>query len=177
MLSKYYSQSWQKSKDPDNLPCSPCWTTVKKGFPTFTEGVCWSVGRTSNLKFWEDKWVKGDFLREMMVGPLRVWEHNLTIMEVFQEGNWNWDIISYELPREIKEKICVIPMQLWGNKKDILMWKFTRDGEFSTALAYALLRPKEDESQTFIGKNGFGSLTFGPRSSFSFGCVTMIVCL
>ena len=33
--------------------------------------------------------MKGDFLREMMVGPLRVWEHNLTIVEVFKEGNWN----------------------------------------------------------------------------------------
>ena len=83
---------------------------MKKGFPTFAEGVCWSVGRNSNLKFWEDKWVKGDSLREMMAGPLRVGEYNLTIAEVFQEGNWNWDIISYELPREIKEKICAIPM-------------------------------------------------------------------
>ena len=125
---------------------------MKKGFPTFAEGVCWSVGRNSNLKFWEDKWVKGDSLREMMAGPLRVGEYNLTIVEVFQEGNWNWDIISYEFPREIKEKICAIPMQLWGDKEDTLMWKFTRDREFSTTSAYALLKPEEDESQTFIGK-------------------------
>ena len=96
--------------------------------------------------------MKGDSLREMMAGPLRVGEHNLTIVEVFQEGNWNWDIISYELPREIKEKICAIPMQLWGDKEDTLMWKFTRDREFSTTSAYALLKPEEDESQTFIGK-------------------------
>ena len=54
--------------------------------------------------------MKGDYLREMMAGPLRVGEYNLTIAEVFQEGNWNWDIISYEFPREIKEKICANPM-------------------------------------------------------------------
>ena len=40
MLRKYCSQSQQKAKDPDKLPCSPCWTVLKKGFPTFVEGLC-----------------------------------------------------------------------------------------------------------------------------------------
>lgn len=83
MLNKYCSQSRRKSKESDKLPCSPCWTAMKKGFPTFVEGVCWSVGRNSNLKFWGDKWVKDDLLREMMAGPLRAGENNLTIAEVF----------------------------------------------------------------------------------------------
>nr|POE61764.1 putative ribonuclease h protein [Quercus suber] len=132
MLRKYCSQSRQKAKDPDKLPCSLCWTAVKKGFPTFVEGICWSVGRNSKLKFWEDKWVKGESLRELMAGPLRVEEYKLII-------------------KEIKEQICAIPMQLWGDKEDTLMWKFTRDGEFSMASAYALLRPQDNENQTFEG--------------------------
>nr|POE86054.1 putative ribonuclease h protein [Quercus suber] len=132
MLRKYCSQSRQKANDPDKLPCSLCWTAVKKGFPTFVEGICWSVGRNSKLKFWEDKWVKGESLRELMAGPLRVEEYKLII-------------------KEIKEQICAIPMQLWGDKEDTLMWKFTRDGEFSMASAYALLRPQDNENQTFEG--------------------------
>ena len=48
---------------------------MKKGFPTFVEGICWSVGRNSKLKFWEDIWVKGESLREMMAGLLRVEEY------------------------------------------------------------------------------------------------------
>ena len=75
MLRKYCSQSRQKGKDLDKLPCSPCWIAVKKGFPIFVEGICWSVGRNSKLKFWEDIWVKGESLRELMVGPLRVEEY------------------------------------------------------------------------------------------------------
>ena len=54
--------------------------------------------------------------------------------------------ISYDLPREVKERICAIPMQLWGDKEDTLMWKFIRDGEFSTALTYALLKPEDKEN-------------------------------
>nr|POE65570.1 putative ribonuclease h protein [Quercus suber] len=124
---------------------------VKKGFPTFVEGICWSVGRGSKLKFWEDKWVKGKSLKELMARPLWVEELNLTIAEVFQGGHWNWEKISYDLPREIKEQICDIPMQLWGEKEDIMMWKFTRDGEFSTTSAYAQLRPEDTENQPFEG--------------------------
>ena len=83
MLRKYCSQSQQKAKDPDKLPCSPCWTVVKKGYPTFVEGICWNVGRNSKLKFWENKWVNGESLRELMAGPLQVEEYKLTIVEIF----------------------------------------------------------------------------------------------
>jgi len=86
-----------------------------------------------------------------MAGPLRVEELNLTIAEIFKGGQWNWERISYDLPREIKEQICAIPMQLWGEKEDTMMWKFTRDGEFSMALAYAQLRPEDTKNQTFEG--------------------------
>ena len=65
ILRKYCSISRQTARDPDKLPCSPCWTAVKTGFPTFVDGICWSVGRRSKLKFWEDKWVKGKSVVEL----------------------------------------------------------------------------------------------------------------
>ena len=54
--------------------------------------------------------MNGESLRELMAGPLQVEEYKLTIAKIFQGGQWNWDRISYDLPREIKEKICAIPM-------------------------------------------------------------------
>lgn len=105
ILKKYCSQSRRNSKDPDKLPCSPCWTAVKKEFPIFAKGMCWSVGKNSNLKFWMDKWVKGNSLRDMVEGPLTPREANLTIGEIFQDGERNWDIISFELLRQIKDEI------------------------------------------------------------------------
>ena len=124
---------------------------MKTGFPTFVDGICWSVGRRSKLKFWEDKWVKGKSVRELIAGPLRDEELHLTIAEMFQGDQWNWNRISFNLPREIKEQICATPMQLWGEKEDTMMWKFTRDGEFSTASAYAQLKPESTENQIFEG--------------------------
>ena len=89
ILSKYCSNSRQTTRDPDKLPCSPCWTVVKTGFPTFVDGIFWSVGRRSKLKFWEDKWVKGKSVRELITGPLPDEELHLTIAEMFQGDQWN----------------------------------------------------------------------------------------
>lgn len=64
--------------------------------------MCWSVGKNSRLNFWGDKWVKGNSLRSMVKG---VWGANLTINDIFQEGNWSWNLISFDLPSEVKDKI------------------------------------------------------------------------
>lgn len=121
-----------------------------------------------------DSWVKGNSLRSMVEGPLTPREANLTIGEIFQDGEWNWDIISFELPRQIKDEICAIPMQLYGEKKDALMWKFSQDGEFNMALAYALTNPKKP-ILNLLWVIGFGSSTYGLRLARSCGYVTTTV--
>ena len=95
--------------------------------------------------------MKGKSVRELIAGPLRDEELHLTTAEMFQGDQWNWNRISFNLLREIKEQICATPMQLWGEKEDTMIWKFTRDGEFSTALAYAQLKPESIENQIFEG--------------------------
>jgi len=60
-------------------------------------------------------------------------------------------------------------MQLWGDKEDTLMWKFTRDGEFSMASTYALLHPRIMKTRP-LKEIRFGSLTFDQK-------LTMIVFL
>ena len=49
---------------------------------------------------------------------------------------WNWDLISFELPDTIKDRIKAILIQDFGQREDSLMWRFTRDGDFSTKSAY-----------------------------------------
>lgn len=42
-------------------------------------------------------------------------------------------------------------MQLYGEEKDSLMWKFSRDGKFNMASAYALINFEELNPQAFMG--------------------------
>ena len=40
ILRKYCSSDRRRSRDPDKLPASPNWTTIKLGFQTFVKGIC-----------------------------------------------------------------------------------------------------------------------------------------
>lgn len=87
----------------------------------------------------------------MVEGPLTPREANLAIADIFQEGNRNWDSISFDLPSGIKDKVCATPMQIYDEKKDSLMWKSSYDGEFDMALDYALNFPTKNNPQVFVG--------------------------
>lgn len=56
-----------------------------------------------------------------MARPLRVGEYKLTIEEIFQGGRWNWDRISYDLPREIIKKTFTF-LNNFFFKEDILLY-------------------------------------------------------
>ena len=65
--------------------------------------------------------MKGCSVREMIEGPLTQSESELTIANVFQEGRWCWEKLSFELPKDVLEKTLSVPMQLFGEKKDTLI--------------------------------------------------------
>jgi len=46
---------------------------------------------------------------------------NLTVAKASHEGIWDWGKISFDLPKEIKDKIMAIPIQIFGEKEDSLI--------------------------------------------------------
>ena len=140
ILNKYCSWTRRISKDPNKLPCSSVWTAFKAGFLVFEKGVCWNAGTNSKLHFWGSKWMKGGSVRELIEGSLTQFDSELTIANVFQEGRWCWEKLSFVLPKEVLEKILAVPMQMFGEKEDTLVWKLSQNGEFNAASAYDLAR-------------------------------------
>lgn len=74
-------------------------------------------------------------------------------MEEFRgaEG-WNWNLISFELPDTIKDRVKAIPIQVFGQSEDSLMWRFTRDGDFSTKSAYLQYIEDNNAETSFQGQ-------------------------
>ena len=136
ILKKYCSPFRMRARDPDALPCSPNWKAIKIGFPIFSNGICWGVGNRVRTKVWFDRWLKGDSLRDLIQGPLCLRDLSLTMEDFRGMGGWNWDLISFELPDAIKDRIKAVPIQDFGQRKDSLMWRFIRDDDFSTKSAY-----------------------------------------
>ena len=125
-----------RARDPDALPCSPNWKAIKTGFPIFSSGICWGVGNGVRTKIWFDRWLKGDSLRDLIQGPFCLRDLSLIVEEFRGMGGWNWDLISFELPDTIKDRIKAVPIQDFDQREDSLMWRFTGDGDFSTKSAY-----------------------------------------
>ena len=72
----------------------------------------------------------------MIQGPLCLRDLSLIVEEFRGMGGWNWDLISFELQDTIKDRIKAVSIQDFGQREDSFMWRFTRDGDFSTKLAY-----------------------------------------
>lgn len=169
LLSKYCSRQRMKARDPDSLPCSPTWKAIKVGFLVFEKGVYWSVGSKSTLNFWESKWVKGCSIREQITGPLSPQDASLTVADVFHDGQWAWDKISFDLTCMIVDKIKATPIQLFGDKEDTLMWKFFLR-MVSSVWPWHIhwLDPRTLMANT-SQVVGFGNLIRSQKSTISFG--------
>ena len=67
-----------------------------------------------------------------------------------QGQRWRWERLSFELPQEVKDRIKAIPLSQVGSSEDLVLWKHSKDGEFSAKSAY-LANISQDPAFTFHG--------------------------
>ena len=67
-----------------------------------------------------------------------------------QGQRWRWERLSFELPQEVKDRIKAIPLSQVGSSEDLVLWKRSKDGEFSVKSAY-LANISQDPAFTFHG--------------------------
>ena len=115
ILKKYCANSRGRSRDPEKHPSSPNWKAINLGFSIFKKGIAWGIGNGVGVNLWMDNWVNGESLRAMIEGPLRQEELSLKVSDLCDYQAWNWDLISFNLPQIIKDKIKAIPIQMYGN--------------------------------------------------------------
>ena len=154
ILKKYCSVERMRARDPDKLPTSPNWRAIKAGFQTFIDDICWGIGNGERIKLWTDSWIMGSSLRELIEGPLTQREVDMKLSELLLDHvqEWKWEVLSFELPPCIKDRIKAIPRQQVDRGEDVITWKFSKDGEFTTKSAYALLNGTQQNSLPFLGQ-------------------------
>lgn len=68
----------------------------------FKNGVKWIPGHDSNFNFWYDCWLDLGPIRNTIQGPFPRESNELKIKYMCSTSGWNWPLIPFELPAEIK---------------------------------------------------------------------------
>ena len=86
-----------------------------------------------------------------MEGPLTRQESDMVVSDMIygQGQGWNWGAIPFKLPPSIKDKIRAVPCQCFGRAKDTILWKFSKDGEFSMKSTYDIANPPQEQDHQF----------------------------
>ncbi|KAL0017636.1 hypothetical protein SO802_004705 [Lithocarpus litseifolius] len=155
---KLHLVGWNKiirgrPRDPDKLPASSNWKAIKVGFQTFEKGIGWSLGDGRKIKAWFDCWIRDKSLRDLIKGPLTQHESDLLVSDLLlgQGQGWRWDTLSFDLPQDVKDKIRAIPQIQFGSREDSIIWKLSKDGDFSMKSAYALANNSYIPDTPFLG--------------------------
>ena len=90
-------------------------------------------------------------LQGMIEGRFGQEDLNLRVSDLLCCQEWKWDLISFDLPQSIKDKIKSIPIQMYGSGRDTVMWKFSKNGEFTTNSTYRLANQGEEIALQFSG--------------------------
>ena len=138
LRNKYCSQRRINSANEDKLPCSQIWKALKKGRGIFNEGSMWTIGRESSLRFWWDNWTGKGPLRYMIQGPLTRGADQWKVCEILVDFSWNWGLIPFELPVNIKALIQAIPNPIISRGQDRIAWSGNPRGTFDLKSAYSL---------------------------------------
>ena len=171
LLKKYFSSLRTRSRNSDKFPSSLNWKAISLGFPIFKKGIFLRVGNGHGVSAWMDNWINGDSLRGMIKGPLRQGDQGLTVVELCHDHEWRWELLPFELPDSIKNKVKAVQIQLFGNWKDSIMWKYSKDGDFSINSAYQLAN-EDDITENQLQEQCLWKLDVLPKIvSFLWLCV------
>lgn len=133
VLAKKYKLNFKSARS-----CSITWSGIKKGDEVFSKGTRWQAGSNSNLRFWYDHWCSLGILRDLIVSPFPLEVENLKVKDVFYDGVWHLDGLSFDISRQNACLIKSSPMRSVSSGEDAVIWIFSHNGEFDPKNAYQI---------------------------------------
>lgn len=119
----------------------------EKSDEVFKTGVKWIPRHDSFLNFWSDRWLNLGPIRHLIHGPLPHDMENLKIKEVATPYGWDWSIIPFELPNDIKAEIQAIATPILTRGTDKIAWSPSPKGTFDLKSAYCFaIDPSKSDS-------------------------------
>ena len=100
---------------------SNVWSGMKRVRNIFMQGVKWKVGANSTLNFWNDRLLAMGNLRGMIKGPLTRDEELPSMKDLRNEGRWDFNRCSFDLPGNLISLLKAVPVPMNHQGEDRLM--------------------------------------------------------
>jgi hypothetical protein len=142
------------------------WKGLRKGHEVFRKGLRWVVNNGHEVSFWHDLWVGNSPLRNLVHGPLSIWEDSLHVCDVVEGVSmWNFSILSLDIPtctREAIKAISICPNRPLTDKRVC----DTVRGDFKLGKAYSIACNKFSECSNSNPSSWIWKVRTSPRIMF-----------
>jgi hypothetical protein len=117
---------------------SQAWRSILAAKDLVKEGAIWRIGNGDDVRVWGDKWLPTPTSHSVQ-SPRINWVEDMRVSSLINKDLKQWNsplIASIFLPEEA-EVITNIPLSQ-SLPRDWLIWRCTKDGEFTVRSAYHL---------------------------------------
>ena len=164
VLAKKYKMNFISARS-----CSVPWSGINKGDEVFPKGTRWQAGSNSNLRFWYDHWCSQCILRKLIASPLPLEIENLKMKDVFYNGVWHLDGLSFDISPQVAGLIKSYPMRSVSSGEDVVIWISSHNGDFNPKNAYQIANSGIANHSPLSVENGSSLLILFQKSECFFG--------
>ncbi|KAG6474804.1 hypothetical protein ZIOFF_064019 [Zingiber officinale] len=109
---------------------SPSWRRMIQTRAVAERQIGWIIGQ-GHLSFWHDRWMER--------GPLSEWctvqgPPDVRVDRFLVDGSWSQEILQRVLPPSVAEEVTEVHLR--PEEEDVMVWRPTRDGRFTTRSAW-----------------------------------------
>lgn len=124
-----------------SLPqASHTWRGLVEGSHLLSKGIRSTIGNGQTTLFWFHSWLDDRPLIDLAIASVPPEIGRATVVEMWSNSGWIWNLIEDLLPLDIRLKMAAIRVDTRPNADDKLFWGPSPSGQFSTASAISLLR-------------------------------------
>ena len=112
------------------------WKCILKNRHLFRKGICWKVGRGTNINFWLDNWCANDSLVSMLgIRDSSLIDTSLMVSQFITSAH-EWDVTKLKslVSDPLLQLILATPIP-YNDIPDSICWGLSGNGNFSTKSA------------------------------------------
>lgn len=132
---------------------SNTWKGIIHGSRILSKGLRMAIGNGCSTLFWFHSWLLEAPLVDSAIQIAPEEMQGMTVAECWNEGNWNWDLVTPYLPNSVLLKLLSVRISDQEDAPDKIFWNHTSFGDFTSKSAIRLLHEPDTSNDDPIWRH------------------------